>query len=117
MLPETLGLTPEHQALAEHRNVYYKFTSFLISEMENAAKAAGKPMVDLAPFIRAMFATFGADHLMWGSDHGNVEVDDVLYAKRAVDATTGLSARDRKAFFHDTATAVFVPGGGGKARA
>jgi len=116
-LPETFGLTAEHQALAAHRNIYYKFTSFLVSEMEANAKAASKPMVDLAPFIEAMVHTYGADHLVWGSDHGNVEVDDVLYVERALDATKGLKSRERKAFFHDTAMDVFVPSGRGKRRA
>jgi hypothetical protein len=41
----------------------------------------------------------------------------VLYVKRMIDATAGLSAKDRAAFFYDTAQAVFVPGGRGKARA
>ncbi len=115
-LPDTFGLTPEHKALVSHKNVYYKFTSFLVSEMEAAAKAANKPMVALKPFIEAMVKTFGSDHLMWGSDHGNVEVDDVAYVKRAVEATEGLKTKDRKAFFHDTAKTVFVPGGRGKPR-
>ena len=76
-LPETFGLTPEHMALAAHKNVYYKFTSFLISEMEAGAKTANKPMVELKPFVEHMVSVFGADHLCWGSDYGNVEVDDV----------------------------------------
>ena len=113
-LPATFGLTPAHVALAAHRNVYYKFTSFLLSEVEGYAKEAGKPMVELKPFLEHMVHTFGADHLCWGSDHGNVEVDDVAYVKRFVDATAGLSARDRLAFFYDTGKAVFVPGGRGK---
>jgi hypothetical protein len=46
-----------------------------------------------------------------------VEVDDVLYVKRMLDAADGLSARDKSAFFYDTAKSVFVPGGRGKARA
>jgi predicted TIM-barrel fold metal-dependent hydrolase len=91
--------------------VYYKFTSFLISEMEAGAKTANKPMVELKPFVEAMVGTYGADHLVWGSDHGNVEVDDVLYVKRAIEATEGLKTPQRKAFFYDTAKSVFVPGG------
>jgi predicted TIM-barrel fold metal-dependent hydrolase len=116
-LPQTFGLSPEHIALAAHKNVYYKFTSFLISEMEEGAKNAKKPMVELKPFLQHMVSVFGADHLCWGSDHGNVEVDDVAYVKRAVDAADGLPAKDKSAFFYDTAKAVFVPGGRGKARA
>jgi predicted TIM-barrel fold metal-dependent hydrolase len=61
-----------------------------------------------------MVKVFGADHLCWGSDHGNVEVDDVAYVKRFVDAAGGLSSKDRSAFFYDTAKSVFVPGGRAK---
>jgi predicted TIM-barrel fold metal-dependent hydrolase len=116
LLPETFGLTPEHYALAKHKNVYYKLTNFLVSEMEAGAKTANKPMVELKPFVEHMVKTFGADHLAWGSDYGNVEVDDVQYTKNMIAATAGLSARDRSAFFYDTAKAVFIPGGRGKAK-
>jgi predicted TIM-barrel fold metal-dependent hydrolase len=117
LLPETFGLTPEHMALAAHKNVYYKYTSFLISEMEGGAKTAGKPMVDLKPFLQHMVGVFGADHLMWGSDYGNVEVDDLEYVKRALASAEGLKTREKKALFYDTARSVFVPGGRGMARA
>jgi predicted TIM-barrel fold metal-dependent hydrolase len=117
VLPETFGLTPEHYALAKHKNVYYKLTNFLVSEMEAGAKTANKPMVELKPFVEHMVKTFGADHLCWGSDYGNVEVDDVQYTKNMIAATSGLSAKERSAFFYDTAKVVFVPGGRGKAKA
>jgi L-fuconolactonase len=113
-LPQTFGLTPEHMALAAHKNVYYKYTSFLISEMEAGAKTAGKQLVDLKSFMHHMVGVFGADHFVWGTDYGNVEVDDVEYVKRGLASTQGLSEKDRKAIFYDTAKAVFVPGGRGK---
>jgi predicted TIM-barrel fold metal-dependent hydrolase len=116
-LPETFGLTPEHYELAKHKNVYYKLTNFLVSEMEDGAKAANKPMVELKPFVEHMVKTYGADHLCWGSDFGNVERDGVLYTKNMIAATSGLSAKERSAFFYDTAKAVFVPGGRGTAKA
>jgi L-fuconolactonase len=112
-LPQSFGLTPEHMALAAHKNVYYKLTSFLVSEMEAGAKTASKPMVELKPFVEHMVSVFGADHLCWGSDYGNVEVDDALYVQRMRDAAAGLSAMQRSAFFYDTAKSVFVPGGRG----
>jgi predicted TIM-barrel fold metal-dependent hydrolase len=114
-LPDTFGLLPEHMELAsQHKNVYYKFTSFLLSEMEGYARQANKPVVELKPFIEHMVKVFGADHLCWGSDHGNVEVDDAAYVKRFTDACAGLSAKDRASFYANTAKAVFVPGGRGK---
>jgi L-fuconolactonase len=114
-LPQTFGLTPEHVALAAHKNVYYKYTSFLISEMEVGAKNAGKPMVELKPFLQHMVGVFGADRFVWGTDYGNVEVDDLEYVKRALASADGLKMSDQKAIFYDTAKAIFVPGGRGKA--
>jgi predicted TIM-barrel fold metal-dependent hydrolase len=116
LLPQSFGLTPEHIAMAQHRNIYYKFTSFLISEMEAGAQAASKPMVEIKPFLHHMVETFGADHMVWGSDHGNVEVDDVAYVQRAIDASDGLSSAEKHAFFYDTAKSVFIAGGRGPAR-
>jgi len=113
-LPDTFGMLPEHMELAAHKNIHYKFTSFLVSEMEGYAKTASKPMSELKPMLEHLVGVYGADHLCWGSDHGNVEVDDVAYVKRFVDASAGLSAKDRAAFFYDTAKSVFVPGGRGR---
>lgn len=116
-LPQSQGLTPEHIALAEHDNVYYKFTSFLIAETNANAKAAGKPEVELKPWVEHMVGVYGADHFVWGTDVGNVEVDDVEYVKKALDATAGLSLAQRRDFFYNTAKAIFVPGGRGARRA
>jgi len=113
-LPDTFGMLPEHMELAAHKNIYYKFTSFLVSEMEGYAKTANKPMADLKPMLEHLVGVYGADHMCWGSDHGNVEVDDVAYAQRFVDACSGMSKKDQASFFYDTAKAVFVPGGRGK---
>lgn len=113
-LPDTFGLTPEHMALAGHKNVYYKYTDFLISEMEAGAAVAGKPMVDLKSFLNHMVGVFGAEQFVWGSDFGNVEVDDVAYVQRALDSTSDLTLSQQQAFFYDTAKAVFVPGGRGR---
>lgn len=117
ILPRTFGLTPEHVALAAHKNVYYKFTSFLITEMEAGAQAAGKPMVDLKPFLHHMVGVFGADHFVWGSDYGNVEGDDLGLVKRALEAAGGMNLGQKQDFFYNTAKSVFVPGGRGPAGA
>lgn len=113
LLPDSFGLSPQHIGLAEHKNVYYKFTNFLISEMETGAQTAGKPMVELKPFMEHMAHTFGADHMMWGSDYGNVEVDDMAYVKRSLDSASGLPLEQQKAIFYDTAKTVFIAGGRG----
>jgi hypothetical protein len=49
--------------------------------MEAGAKSADKPMVALKPFVGHMVSVFGADHLSWGPDFGNVEVDEVQYTR------------------------------------
>jgi L-fuconolactonase len=71
-------------------------------------------MVELKPFLEHMVEVFGADHLMWGTDYGNVEVDDLEYVKRALASADGLKMKEKKALFYDTARSVFVPGGRGK---
>lgn len=110
-LPATFGLTPQHEALAAHENVYYKYTSFLMSEMNAPAE------VELKPFMQHMVSVFGADHFVWGTDYGNVEVDDVLYVQHALDSVQGLTLEQQKDIFYNVAKAVFVPGGRGAARA
>jgi len=105
-LPETFGLTPDHLALAARKNVYYKYTTLLIEQVHEAK-------VDLKQFMTHMVGVYGADHLVWGTDIGNSEVDLKEYVQHALDSTSGLAPKQRKAIFYDTAKKVFVPGGRG----
>ncbi|MFO7324515.1 MAG: amidohydrolase family protein [Pseudomonadota bacterium] len=116
-LPQTQGLTPEHLELAAHKNVYYKFTNFLIAETNDNARRAGKPEVELKPWVEYMVNVYGADHFVWGTDVGNVEVDQVEYVQKCLDATAGLTEKQRRDFFYNTAKRIFVPGGHGRRRA
>jgi L-fuconolactonase len=109
-LPATFGLTPEHLALAAHKNVYYKYTTLLIEQVHKAN-------VSLKDFVHHIVGVYGADHMVWGTDIGNSEVDVVEYVRHALDSTDGLKLAQRKAIFYDTAKKVFVPGGRGAARA
>jgi L-fuconolactonase len=109
-LPKTFGLTPEHLALAAHKNVYYKYTTFLMEMIEEAK-------VPLKDFLHHMVSVYGADHFVWGTDIGNSEVNDVEYVKHALDSAEGLKLAQKKAIFYDTAKAVFIPGGRGRGRA
>ncbi len=104
--PETFGFTPDHLALAEIENINYKYTTFLIEMLLSDE-------TPLAEFCEYCVATFGADHMIWGSDIGNSEVDDLEFVQHALDSAAGLSAADRSAIFYDTATRLFVPGGRG----
>lgn len=105
-LPATFGLTPNHLALAAHENVYYKYTTLLIEQVQEAK-------VSIRDFMQHMVGVYGADHMVWGTDIGNSEVDLVEYTKRALDSTDGLKLAQRKDIFFDTATKVFIPGGRG----
>jgi L-fuconolactonase len=105
-IPATFGLTPHHLALAQRKNVYYKYTTFLIEQIHEAK-------VDLTKFMHHMVGVYGADHMVWGTDIGNSEVDAVEYTRHALDSTDGLSLAQKKAIFYDTAMKVFVPGGRG----
>jgi predicted TIM-barrel fold metal-dependent hydrolase len=105
-LPETFGLTPDHLALAARKNVYYKYTTLLIEQVQEAK-------VPIKDFMHHMVGVYGADHMVWGTDIGNSEVDLVDYIRRALDSTEGLSPSQRKGIFYDTARKVFVPGGRG----
>ncbi|MEH3105799.1 MAG: amidohydrolase family protein [Sphingomonas fennica] len=106
----TFGLSPEHLALAGHKNVYYKYTTLLIEQLEE-----GK--VPLDAFVEHVAGVYGADHLVWGSDVGNSEVDVVDYVRRAVGSARRLPVKQQRAMFFDTAEAVFIPGGRGPVRA
>jgi L-fuconolactonase len=105
-LPATYGLTPDHLALAQRKNVYYKYTTLLIEQVHETK-------VPLKDFVNHMVKVYGADHMVWGTDIGNSEVDLTEYTRHALDSTDGLKLAQRKAIFYDTAKKVFVPGGRG----
>lgn len=102
----THGLSPEHYALAKHKNVYYKYTTLLIEQL-HAAK------VPLEPFLEHMVKTFGSDHMIWGSDVGNTPGSMFMWVQYALESAAKLPLADQKALFFDTAERIFVPGGRG----
>ncbi len=111
--PETFGLTPNHLAIAPHRNLYWKLTSFHLTTRIDTAKA------DLKGFVDYVAKLYGPDRMVWGSDIGNTPGTlDQHFAllQRMLDATSHMSLADRRAIFHDTADKLFVPGGTGKKR-
>lgn len=108
--PETFGFTPEHLALAEIDNINYKYTTFLIEML----LSDGTPLKE---FCEYSAATFGADHMIWGSDIGNSEVDDLEFVHHALNSAEGLTSVEKRALFYDTAAKLFIPGGRGPKRA
>jgi L-fuconolactonase len=106
-ISDTFGLSPEHLALASHKNVYYKYTTLLIERLQEASLPADD-------FLHYVVDAYGADHLVWGSDVGNSEGDFLTFVHHALDSASGLSMEQQQAIFRDTATTVFIPGGRGR---
>lgn len=104
--PETFGFSPIHHALAAHRNVYYKYTTFQLQETLVPQE------VDLPAFMDYAVKLYGPDQFVWGSDIGNSVVDDIEYLQKALDSTKQMPYATRRAIFFDTAFRIFVPGGG-----
>jgi predicted TIM-barrel fold metal-dependent hydrolase len=105
-LPDTWGLTPQHLALRDYDNVYYKYTTLLIEQL-HAAKVAEKP------FLEHMVQTLGANKMTWGSDVGNTPGSMFGWVQYALDSASGLSPGDQEGLFWNTAERIHVPGGRG----
>ena len=106
--PETWGLTPQHMALRDYPNVYYKYTTLLIEQLHAAN-------VDEKAFIEYMVETLGSDKLCWGSDVGNTPGSMFGWVQYALGSASGLSLRDQENLFWNTAENLHVPGGRGPA--
>lgn len=100
----SFGLSPEHVALAKYPNVYYKYTTLLIEQLHAAKVPAG-------PFLKHVVKIYGADKMVWGTDVGNTQGAMSDFVHHALDSAKGLSLRQQRAIFHDTAKRIFVPGG------
>lgn len=100
------GLSPEHYALAKHKNIYYKYTTLLLEQLEHEK-------VPAKPFLEHMVKTFGADQMTWGSDVGNTPGSMFRWVQLALDSASGLPVAQQKAMFWDTAEKIHVPGGRG----
>ncbi|MEJ0023825.1 MAG: amidohydrolase family protein [Alphaproteobacteria bacterium] len=116
----TFGFSAEHLALVAHKNVYYKYTTFLMAQL----RTAGVPLKD---FLNYAVGVYGADHFVWGSAVGNNEVarrgtfaggeamsNPERYGelvKLALDSAEGLTLAQKTAMFHNTAKGLFIPGG------
>ncbi|HUW36223.1 MAG TPA: amidohydrolase family protein [Rhodocyclaceae bacterium] len=94
------GLTAPYRALAQHKNIYFKFTT------ENFERAHGDTSL-IGGFVKHAVDIFGADHVMWGSDRGNTMMPYAKMVSDAVEATALLSAQDRRQVLSDTGKKVF----------
>jgi predicted TIM-barrel fold metal-dependent hydrolase len=103
-LGPNFGLSPQHRALTEHKNVFYKYTTLLIEQL-HAANVPPKP------FLEHMVQTFGASQMTWGSDVGNTPGSMALWVQRALDSASGLPEPQQRDLFYNTAVRIHVPGG------
>lgn len=98
------GIDALYQSLAAHKNIYYKFTTINIHNLQ-AVNLSGTEL------LRRAVDVYGADHIMWGSDVGNsVGLYDEL-VEMMVEATSLLTEAEKQAVMHDTGKSVFIGGG------
>jgi L-fuconolactonase len=83
------GIDDSYAALAQHRNVYLKFTT------ENVERLKSE-MDRVQGFVERLVKVFGADHVMWGSDMGNTMLPYSTMVGDALTATQHLRPGDRK---------------------
>lgn len=102
--PATFGLSPAHEALAKHSNVYQKYTTLLIERLHEAK-------VPPRAFLEHMVKVYGADKMVWGTDVGNTQGSVSDFVQHALESAQGLSLTQQRALFHDTAARIFIPGG------
>jgi len=98
------GIDAEYAKVAQHKNIYFKFTSVNIDDL------AGEN-VPVDQFLLRAAQILGADHLMWGSDLG---ADNEPYAQlvaRGRAAATLLSPDDQQKVMHDTGRGFYIRGG------
>jgi predicted TIM-barrel fold metal-dependent hydrolase len=107
-LGPNFGLSPEHHALVQHKNVYYKYTTLLLEQLHAAH-------VPFKPFLEHMVETFGADQMTWGSDVGNTPGSMFMWVQHALDSASGLTEQQQRDLFYNTAERIHVPGGRGAA--
>lgn len=100
----TFGFSPEHLALAEHRNVHHKYTTFLLEVL----RRGGVPDKD---FFNYAVGAYGTERVIWGSDFGNTPGEMYDFLKRALASASDLTPAQTEAIFSTNARKMFKPGG------
>lgn len=98
------GIDEPHRELAAHKNVYYKFSTINIDLLA----AAQVPATDM---LRHVVDTYGADHVLWGSDIGNSAGTYAEMVRKIVASAAKLTTGEQQQVLHDTGHAVYVRGG------
>jgi L-fuconolactonase len=97
----TFGFSPEHLALADHRNVHHKYSTFLLEVL----RRGGVPDRD---FLYFAVATYGADRVLWGSDFGNTPGEFGAFVRRALDSAVDLAPVQQRAIFYENGMNLFA---------
>lgn len=95
------GVSAYPAALANHRNVYFKFTTGNFNVMQEAK-------VPLQAFMRRLVDRIGADRLLWGSNMASSTGTYEEMATRARDAVAMLTAAEQRQVLCDTGRSVFM---------
>src|SRR3546814_16549251 len=85
----TFGFSHEHLALAVHRNVHHKYTTFLLEVL----RRGGVPDKE---FLSYTIGIYGADSILWGSDYGTTTGKFGDLAKRDHDSAENLTTAQKK---------------------
>jgi L-fuconolactonase len=98
------GLDERFEALANEKNLYYKFTSINLDVCREANVPADK-------LLRRAVDLYGADRVMWGSDIGTSSGTYKEMVQRFLGSAVLLTPQEQRAVFHDTGRRVFIKGG------
>jgi predicted TIM-barrel fold metal-dependent hydrolase len=98
------GLDERFEALANEKNLYYKFTSINLDVCREANVPAEK-------LLRRAVDLYGADRVMWGSDIGTSSGTYKEMVQRFLGSAVLLTPQEQRAVFHDTGRRVFIKGG------
>jgi predicted TIM-barrel fold metal-dependent hydrolase len=98
---EGFGLNEYYQDLAARHNIYVKWTSLNMDVVLFKEK-------DPVDVFNAVFALFGADKIMWGSDIGTSSGSYKQMVERAYESMRDISEQDQQKIMHDTGRRVFV---------
>ena len=85
-------------ALAEHPNVYVKFSGFYALAQPSYAF----PHSAAWPYAKAIYTTFGAEHILWASDFSPA-LEHVSFPQTVavLEEMAWLTEADRRAIYHD----------------
>ncbi|HWA23474.1 MAG TPA: amidohydrolase family protein [Caulobacterales bacterium] len=95
------GVSAYPAALANHRNVYFKFTTGNFNVLQEAK-------IPVQAFMRRLVDRIGADRLLWGSNMGSSAGTYEEMAARARDAVAKLTAAEQRQALCDTGRSVFM---------